>query len=124
MTLFRSAQLQDYDPVEIILSIAKIILGFIGIIQDLDKVELVVLKGNRKKTSYLISTNLHLSAFDIVRYYARRWKIEQMIKNLKQRLGFVHYQVRNHQVIQRHMALALLSYCILLVLKSFILADR
>lgn len=40
-----------------------------------------------------------------------------MIKDLKQRLGFVHYQVRIVQVIQRHMALSLLSYGVLILLK-------
>jgi len=93
------------------------IARFVGVIQGLGKVAVVVVKEKRKKTSYLVCTNLHLSAWDIVRYYAKRWKIEQMIKDLKQRLGFGHYQVRNLQAIQRHVALALLSYCILILLK-------
>lgn len=93
------------------------IARFVGIIRGLGKVAVVVVKEKRKKTSYLVSTNLHLSALDIVKYYAKRWKIEQMIKDLKQRLGFGHYQVRNLQAIQRHVALALLSYCILTLLK-------
>jgi hypothetical protein len=93
------------------------IARFVGIIQGLGKVAVVVVKEKRKKTSYLVSTNLHLSALDIIKYYAKRWKIEQMIKDLKQRLGFGHYQVRNSQAIQRHVALALLSYCILILLK-------
>ena len=93
------------------------IARFVGIIQGLGKVAVVVVKEKRKKDSYLVSTNLHLSALDIVKYYAKRWKIEQMIKDLKQRLGFGHYQVRNLQAIQRHVALALLSYGILILLK-------
>jgi hypothetical protein len=93
------------------------IARFVGIIQGLGKVVVVVVKEKRKKPSYLVSTNLHLSALDIVKYYAKRWKIEQMIKDLKQRLGFGHYQVRNPQAIQRHVALVLLSYCILILLK-------
>jgi hypothetical protein len=40
-----------------------------------------------------------------------------MIKDLKQRLGFGDYQVRNLQAIQRHVALALLSYFVLVLLK-------
>jgi hypothetical protein len=40
-----------------------------------------------------------------------------MIKDLKQRLGFGHYQVRNLQAIQRHVAIVLLSYCVLIFLK-------
>jgi len=93
------------------------IARFVGIIQGLGKVAVVVVKEKRKKTSYLVSTNLHLSALDIVKYYAKRWKIEQMIKDLKQRLGFGHYQVRNLQAIQRHVALVLLSYGVLIFLK-------
>jgi hypothetical protein len=93
------------------------IARFVGFIQGLGKVAVVVVKEKRKKDSYLVSTNLHLSALDIVKYYAKRWKIEQMIKDLKQRLGFGHYQVRNPQAIQRHVALALLSYCILILFK-------
>ncbi len=93
------------------------IARFVGTIQGLGKVAVVVVKEKRKKTSYLVSTNLHLSALDIIKYYAKRWKIEQMIKDLKQRLGFGDYQVRNLQAIQRHVALSLLSYTLLILLK-------
>jgi IS4 transposase len=85
--------------------------------KDFGKVAIVVVKEKRKKARYLVSTNLHLSALDIVKYYAKRWKIEQMIKDLKQRLGFGDYQVRNLQAIQRHVTLVLLSYCVLIFLK-------
>jgi transposase len=93
------------------------IARFVGTLQGLGKVAVVVVKEKRKKTSYLVSTNLHLSALDIIKYYAKRWKIEQMIKDLKQRLGFGDYQVRNLQAIQRHVALSLLSYTLLILLK-------
>ncbi len=53
----------------------------------------------------------------VVKFYAHRWKIEQMIKDLKQRLGLGDYQVRNLQAIQRHVTLALLSYFTLILLK-------
>ena len=93
------------------------IARFVGLIKNFGKVAIVVVKEKRKKPRYLVSTNLHLSALDIVKYYTKRWKIEQMIKDLKQRLGFQDYQVRNLQAIQRHVALVLLSYCILIFLK-------
>jgi hypothetical protein len=93
------------------------IARFVGLIKNFGKVAVVVVKEKRKKPHYLVSTNLHLSALDILRYYAKRWKIEQMIKDLKQRLGFGHYQVRNLQAIQRHVAIVLLSYCVLIFLK-------
>jgi len=78
---------------------------FIGEIKDLGKVAVVVVKEKRKKPVYLVCTNLHLPAIDVVKYYAKRWKIEQMIKDLKQRLGFGHYQVRDPYAIERHVAL-------------------
>ena len=93
------------------------IARFIGDIKDLGKVAVVVVKQKRKKPIYLVCTNIHLPAIDIIKYYAKRWKIEQMIKDLKQRLGFGDYQVRDLQAIQRHVALVLLSYFVLILLK-------
>jgi len=81
------------------------------------KVALVIVKEQRKKPRFLISTNIHLSAVDLVRYYAKRWKIEQMIKDLKQRLGFGDYQPRSLQAIVRHTALSLMAYFVLTILK-------
>jgi len=90
---------------------------FVGLIKNFGEVAIVVVKEKRKKPRYLVSTNLHLSALDIIKYYTKRWKIEQMIKDLKQRLGFGDYQVRNLKAIQRHVALVLMSYCVLTFLK-------
>jgi hypothetical protein len=89
----------------------------IGVIKDLGKVAVVIVKEKKKKPYYLVSTNIHLPAIDVVKYYAKRCKIEQMIKDLKQRLGFGDYQVRNLQAIHRHVALSLLSYSVLVFLK-------
>lgn len=44
----------------------------IGTIKGLGKMAVVVVKEKRKKTYYLVSTNLHLSALHIVKYYANR----------------------------------------------------
>ncbi len=93
------------------------IAKFIGDIKGVGKVAVVVVKEKRKKPIYLVCTNIHLPAIDIIKYYAKRWKIEQMIKDLKQRLGFGDYQVRDLQAIQRHVALVLLSYFVLILLK-------
>ena len=97
------------------LSIAR----FIGEIKEVGKVAVVVVREKRKKPIYLVCTNLHLPAINVIQYYARRWKIEQMIKDLKQRLGLGDYQVRNLRAIQRHVAVVLLSYFALMFLKVF-----
>ena len=78
---------------------------------------MVIVKEKKKKPYYVVSTNIYLSPIDVIKYYAKRWKIEQMIKDLKQRLGFADYQVRNLQAINRHVALSLLSYFALVLLK-------
>jgi SRSO17 transposase len=93
------------------------IAKFIGDIKGAGKVAVVVVKEKRKKPIYLVCTNIHLPAIEIIKYYAKRWKIEQMIKDLKQRLGLGDYQVRDLQAIQRHVALVLLSYFVLILLK-------
>jgi len=93
------------------------IAKFIGDIKGLGKVAVVVVKEKRKKPIYLVCTNIHLPAIHVIKFYAKRWKIEQMIKDLKQRLGFADYQVRDLQAIQRHVALVLLSYFVLILLK-------
>jgi SRSO17 transposase len=93
------------------------IASFIGDIKELGTVAVVVVKEKHKKPLYLVCTNLHVSAIDVITYYAKRWKIEQMIKDLKQRLGFSDYQVRNLDAIKRHVAIVLLSYFVLVLLK-------
>jgi hypothetical protein len=95
------------------LQIAK----FIAVVKDFGPVAVVVVKEKRKKVRYLVSTNLLLPALEVVKFYAHRWKIEQMIKDLKQRLGLGDYQVRNLRAIQRHVTLVLLSYFTLMLLK-------
>jgi SRSO17 transposase len=95
------------------LKIAK----FIAVVKGLGPVAVVIAKEKRKKIRYLISTNFLLPALEVVKFYAHRWKIEQMIKDLKQRLGLGDYQIRNLQAIQRHVTLVLLSYFTLVLLK-------
>jgi SRSO17 transposase len=95
------------------LQIAK----FIAVVKGLGPVAVVIVKEKRKKIRYLISTNFLLPALEVVKFYAHRWKIEQMIKDLKQRLGLGDYQLRNLQAIQRHLTLVLLSYFTLVLLK-------
>jgi len=95
------------------LKIAK----FIAVVKGLGPVAVVIVKEKRKKIRYLVSTNFLLPALEVVKFYAHRWKIEQMIKDLKQRLGLGDYQIRTLQAIQRHVTLVLLSYFTLVLLK-------
>lgn len=71
----------------------------------------------QKKDRYLVCTNLLLPALEVLKFYTRRFKIEQLVKGLKHRLGLGDYQVRNLPAIQRHVTLALLIYFTLIFLK-------
>jgi hypothetical protein len=113
-SLYRELTLSLYGK-NITLKIKKVL----GEKKGFGKVALVIVQEKRKKPRFLISTNIHLSALDVVRYYAKRWKIEQMIKDLKQRLGFGDYQTRCFQAIVRHAALSLIAYFLLTILKVF-----
>ncbi len=95
------------------LKIAK----FVAVVKGFGLVAVVIVKEKRKKIRYLVSTNFLLPTLEVVKFYSHRWKIEQMIKDLKQRLGLGDYQVRNLQAIQRHVTLVLLSYFTLILLK-------
>jgi len=95
------------------LKIAK----FIAVVKGFGPVAVVIVKEKRKKIRHLVSTNFLLPALEVGKFYPHCWKIAQMIKDLKQRLGLGDYQVRNLQAIQRHVALVLLSSFTLILLK-------
>lgn len=48
-------------------SLSSKVACFVGIIPDLGKVAIGVVKENGKKDCYLVSTNLYLSALDILK---------------------------------------------------------
>ena len=95
------------------LKIAK----FIAVVKGFGPVAVVIVKEKRKRICYLVSANFLLPALEVGKFYTHCWKIAQMIKDLKQRLGLGDYQVRNLQAIQRHVSLVLLSYFTLILLK-------
>jgi len=109
---YREVSLRVYGKTKT-LRIAK----FIGTIQGLGKVAVVVVKEKRKKPVYLVCTNIHLPAIDVIKYYAKRWKIEQMIKDLKQRLGLGDYQGPRSESDPASRGFVLLSYFVLIFLK-------
>jgi hypothetical protein len=73
------------------------------VVKGFGPVAVVVVKEKRKIIRYLVSTNFPLPALEVVKFYAHRWKIEQMIKDLKQRLGLGDYQVRvSYEYVKEH----------------------
>ena len=60
-----------------------------------------------KRVAYLMTTDLALTAVEVVEAFARRWTIEQMFSVAKNQLGFDSAEVRKERSVVRHAALAL-----------------
>jgi len=60
-----------------------------------------------KRVAYLVTTDLALTAVEVVEAFARRWTIEQMFSVAKNPLGFDSAEVRKERSVPRHAALAL-----------------
>lgn len=60
-----------------------------------------------KRVAYLVTTDLALTAVEVVESFARRWTIEQMFSVAKNQLGFDSAEVRKERSVRRHAALAL-----------------
>jgi len=60
-----------------------------------------------KRVAYLVTTDLALTAVEVVETFARRWTIEQMFSVAKNQLGFDSAEVRMERSVLRHAALAL-----------------
>jgi len=68
----------------------------------------------------LLSTDLALSPIEIIERYALRFAIEIAYRELKQRFGWGHYQVRSREAIERHVTLSFVACS----LTTLLLAQR
>lgn len=75
------------------------------------KVRVVVLEG-AKEPFILVSTDLTLSALQIIEIYGARFSIELTIRDLKQHFGLGDYQCTTTLAILRFVHLACLAFCL------------
>jgi hypothetical protein len=75
------------------------------------KVRLVVLEGD-KEPVLLVSTELSLSALQIIAIYGARFSIELTIRDLKQHFGLGDYQCTTTLAILRFVPLACVAFCL------------
>jgi len=73
------------------------------------EVKVVITRDPRrpKRVAYLVTTDLGMSAVEVVEAFARRWTIEQMFSVAKNQLGFDSAEVRKERSVRRHAALCL-----------------
>ena len=76
------------------------------------KVKVVVAKGIKEPIIFL-STDLTLSAVQIIEIYGARFSIELAIRDLKQHFGLAHYQCYVGMALDRFVHLACIAYCLL-----------
>ncbi len=73
------------------------------------KVKVVFIHFRNKRCLCLVTTNLTLTAKQIIEYYSARWKIESAFKELKHEIGAIDSQCRNHNAVENHFNLCCLA---------------
>ncbi len=73
----------------------------------------------QKQWVALYTTDLTLSARQIIEYYGARWKIEALFKELKRDIGSAETQTRHPQAVGNH-----LHFCMLATSAAWIYASR
>jgi hypothetical protein len=70
---------------------------------------IVIVDLPKHQRAVLLCTDVSLSPVEIIERYAMRFALEIAYRELKQRFGWGHYQVRSRQAIERHVALSFLA---------------
>jgi hypothetical protein len=78
--------------------------------------KVVCVRLGRRQPRYLLSTDVSLSAAEVVRLYAGRFSIEITFRELTQRCGFGDYQVRKGRAIEAHVQLSQVACSLLYLL--------
>ena len=74
--------------------------------------QLVSENGSRTKTSLILSTDISLSAARIILNYGRRWSVEDLFNQLKNRWGWKETWQQTRQVLHRWVQILSVSYAI------------
>lgn len=74
--------------------------------------QLVNEDGSRTKPSLILSTDLSLSAARIILNYGRRWSVEDLFNQLKNRWGWKETWQQSRQVLHRWVQILSVSYAI------------
>ena len=69
-------------------------------------------EGKESKPRLLLSTDTHLSAEQIIMYYAKRWLVEPMFCDVKQRFGFKDCWQQSAQLWQRWITMSSVGYAL------------
>lgn len=60
-----------------------------------------------RRVAYLMTTDVTLSAVQVVEWFAKRWTVEQLFSIAKTQLGFDSAEVRTERAVTRHAALTM-----------------
>ena len=73
------------------------------------KVKIVFIHFRNNRCLTLVSTDLTLTAKQMIEYYSARWKIESAFKELKREIGAIDSQCRNQNAVENHFDLCCLA---------------
>jgi len=73
------------------------------------RVKVVFIHFKNNRCLALVTTDLTLTAKEMIEYYSARWKIESAFKELKQELGAIDSQCRNRHAVENHFNLCCLA---------------
>ena len=73
------------------------------------KVKILFIHRSNGRFFPLVTTDLTLTAKQIIEYYSARWKIESAFKELKHELGAIDSQCRNQNAVENHFNLCCLA---------------
>lgn len=107
---FRSITIKDNDGKKKRLYLYETI----GYISNLGLCKILIIKeklrDRNEEPVFIASTDLELTAEEIIDYYSQRWTIETFYEVSKENFGFGQYQMRKIKGIKRHWYLVFLVY--------------
>lgn len=115
-----------YEPETITVSVygkkqnVQVVTANLMMLKLSKKVKVVVVKCSTTKKIAFISTDLSLTAAEIIEIYSSRFSIELSIRDMKQHLGLCDYQHQGLLPVLRHLHLVAVAYNIgkMLLVKS------
>src|SRR5690554_6249321 len=96
----------------------KVILGKEGFNQMHHPLRIIETKDSKDQTIIIVTNDFSLSAEEIGDIYRYRWQIELFFKWIKQHLHVKHFYGTGEQAVVLQLFIALITYCLLLLLKQ------
>jgi IS4 transposase len=96
---------------------AKIYLGAPGKNRMTNPLRMIETEDSEGRKILILTNDFHLSARELSDIYRLRWQIELFFKWIKQHLYVKHFYGRTEEAVANQLFIALVAYCLLLLIK-------